>query len=368
MYLIAIWVAIGSISVWRVAGSRILLGVIEWLLIPVLLHFHLSAPTSLWPRLNNVFWLGYILALCGAIAEIFQLTPYNAPLIGLSFAILTSIGLLIFRAFTSKTQMEKIAIRLMLTGLLFAFGPGVIYLIWSSIQSVPQANTLILMVAFLAIPTLPFFYVYALFKRQLGKFEFRANRLLATYGFTLIYPPLFVLSVLLCYRFIHSVSLRTVSLLFVSILFIYLSPRFFARFHRNVNRLAYGTFYNPEEIIGVIANKLPSILRKDLLISLLKTEVFKTLLIRESALFVLEGGEFLPWLNLGEANPPNSNQLMQLLSHKGNYLPSHTTANRMPGSVKWVRLVLPLYAGTRLVGIWIFGRRDPDDFLSNLCH
>lgn len=360
MYLISIWVTAGTISVWRVAGSRILLGVSEWLLIPVLIHLHVSVPQVLWPRFNKTLWLLYVMGFAGAVAEILQITPYDAPLMGLAVAIVISVSLLVYRAWVIRSPEDKITVQLMLAGIILAFGPGLLFVVFPTIQKTPQTGTLVLTVAYLAIPVLPLLYAYALFKRQLGLLEFRANRLLVMYGFILIYPPLFMLCMLLGNQYISSAALRTVFLLFISIFFIYFSPHVLHKFRQIVNRLAYGTRYTPNEIISVIADRLPSILRKDLFISLLKKEVFKTLLIRESALYVLEDGGFIPWLEIGNVNLPPPSQLELILHYKNIYLPQD--AEVLSGPLKWIRLVVPLVAGKKLIGIWLLGKRDPDDF------
>ena len=45
----------------------------------------------------------------------------------------------------------------------------------------------------IALPVLPISYTYAIYKRQLGQLEFRANRLLGLYSFILIFPSLFIM-------------------------------------------------------------------------------------------------------------------------------------------------------------------------------
>jgi hypothetical protein len=41
--------------------------------------------------------------------------------------------------------------------------------------------------------------------------------------------------------------------------------------------------------------------------------------------------------------------------------PEQVIASPLPAPWEWVRLTLPLYLSGQFVGVWLFGRRDPDD-------
>ncbi len=90
-------------------------------------------------------------------------------------------------------------------------------------------------------------------------------------------------------------------------------------------------------------------------------EILPTLLIRQSALYLFGEGrqetlyeQAVP----GSAPKPVEEDLRAALVQSGRYLPSG------PGdpALSWVRLVIPLLLQGRTLGVWLIGRRDPDDY------
>jgi putative methionine-R-sulfoxide reductase with GAF domain len=134
-----------------------------------------------------------------------------------------------------------------------------------------------------------------------------------------------------------------------------------ARFRSLADRLAYGTRYRPEEVVRLFADRIPYALDRDSLVGLISHEVLPALLVKQWALFTLSdkfanllGGKDVPI-----ASKITRNAIDTLLTVGGHY---RAPGEELPPPFDWVRLVVALRAGEKTVGVWLLGRRDPDDF------
>jgi two-component system phosphate regulon sensor histidine kinase PhoR len=364
MYLTAIWILAGALSAWRIGSSRIILGAAAWLMVPVFVHLHLTVPNPTFRRLGRISLPAiYISAFILSFLELFQAVPSNAPPTGLLLATLVSVGLILHRIIKKVAQpSEKIAARLMLFGILLAFGPGIAAVILPQVVGSSAASTLALFISTIAIPILPFFYIYAIYKHQLGALEFRASRALTLYSFILIYPTVFIIVLLFAEQWISTPQARTIYLLFASIVFILAAPPLQGRFQKIVSRMAYGTEHDPDDILRVFAKRIPSALERDTLVDLLTREIMPTLLIRQSALFTFDGEKIAEFYsdNLDQEEPPVKFQELQGMLTRSERYRSPVEAEK--GYLPWVHLPIAVRTRDKVMGIWLLGRRDPDDF------
>jgi len=362
-YLTAIWLAAGMASYMGVAASSLVLHAVTWLFVPVYLHLHLLVPTPLL-RQRSRYFLSPLYAIAAVLAalELFQLLPESAYALGLLLAIPGSLGLLVFRLFDRSFPSARLAARLMLAGIGLAFGPGLVLGLIPKLLGLSAPGFLAIAVALLAVPVLPLSYTYVIYKRRLGPLEFRANRLLSLYSFTLLYGTVFVLIFLIGSRWLGVPGDSVVFGLVVSLVFVIAAPTLHARFQRLVGRLAYGTEHSPDDIVRAFANQIPAALDRKALVQLLVNEVTPSLLVRQSALYLLADGNtsivYARGTKLGETAEA-SRQIRQLLAGAGRYRPPLAEAQ---DEFDWVRLAIPLEIQERTVGIWLFGRRDPDDY------
>ena len=365
MYLTAIWIVVGSIANWQVSGSRYIAIIVGWSMVPVFLHLHLTVPNPLIARRQRLIIPAlYCIIFVLATAELLQLLPRSTSIMAISLAILCSFLLLIYRTFSKRTPIsDRHSARLMLAGLGLAFGPALLLVILPLIAGISIPSVLALSIAFISLPILPISYTYAIYKRQLGALEFRANRLLSLYSFILIYPTLFVLVLLLGEQWITTSGTRTVYLLFVSIVFVLAIPPLVRRMQDAVNRLAYGTEHDPDDILRVFASQIPSTLNRNTMTVSLTKDILPSMLIRQSAL-VLDSDDGAVDLMYAERVPettlPKSRaQLEALQAGAGEYRPPN---NSQLDRLDWVRLTIALVTRDQTLGVWLFGRRDPDDF------
>jgi signal transduction histidine kinase len=358
-YLTAIWLAVGAYSLQGVACASPIQQALAWLWMPIYLHLHLIVPSPL-PRHHWRYSLPvYAGATVLAILELFQVLPGTLYYMGPLLAFLSSLGLLIFRLLAGGSA-DKLAVRLMLIGAGLAFGPVIVLWFVPRLSGASLPKGLTLYISALAIPLLPFFYIYAIYKRRLGTLEFRANRLLSSYSFFLLYATIFALVFSIGSQWLNGNSV--VFGLVISTLFVIAALPLRARFQRLIDRLAYGARHDPDEILRLFTSRIATALDRDTLAQLLADEVTPSLLIRQSALLLTEDGTFGFIYARGIALDETSvtgEQVRQLIASAGQYrLPVPEARDELG----WVRLVIPLEMREKTVGVWLFGRRDPDDY------
>jgi len=370
-YLVALWLATGMASQSHVVASSLVLHALTWLFAVAILHLHLLVPTSLLGRRSrHLLPFLYAVATTLALLELLQFLRHSAYFLGLLLAIPGSLGLLVFRLFKESSPAAQLATRLMLAGIGLALGPGLVLWLIPELLGLPAPGVLATGVALLAIPVLPLSYTYVIYKRNLGPLEFRANRLLSLYTFVLLYGTLFVLIFFIGSLWLSLPGYSVVFSLVVSIVFVGAALALRVRFQRLVDRLVYGTAYNPDDIIRAFTNQIPTVLNLTALAQLLSEKVAPSLLIRQSALYLLASEDvklvYASGVSLS-GTPKTLQQIQQLLVGTGQYQPVPSEAqDTYPDGHRfdWVRLVIPLEIRKKTVGVWLFGRRDPDDYYS----
>lgn len=359
-YVTAVWLATGLFSSLHTANSSLVLHAVSWLMAPIYVHLHLTIPNRFFPTRVQRLLLAplYLATVILAALELAQLLPdrlYNA---GLLLAILGSLALLALRLVARRSSAERLTARFIFLGIGVSFMPGIVFAVLPTVLHISLYNTLAPNIAILAVPFLPYFYIYAIYKHQLGSMELWANRLLSLCSFFLIYVTAMVV--------VYSVSSQWLGLpttspefnLVVSTAFVMLALPLRGRVQQLVDRLAYGVKYARADLIRDLANRLPTALESDALVQLLIREVTPSLLIRQSALYLLdESGCQLLYADAIRAASPGV--LQRLLALDGQYRPPQPDDT---GEGDWVRLAIALKVREKVSGIWLLGRRDPDDF------
>ncbi|MFL6197482.1 MAG: ATP-binding protein, partial [Thermoanaerobaculia bacterium] len=210
-------------------------------------------------------------------------------------------------------------------------------------------------------PILPMSYIYAIYRHRLGALEFRANRLLGVYTFSaLLFASYTIIFFFLSSRWQGLSGDFLAVILLVSLLFMAAVP-LSSQFQALVDRYIFGIKHTAEEVIGIVSERIPTAFDRDVLARVVSDEILPTLLIRQSALYLFEDGrketlyeQALP----AESPEPALEDLQALLGRGGRYLPQGPDN---PG-LSWVRLVIPLALQNQTLGVWLIGRRDPDDF------
>ena len=362
-YLTALWIASGIPSVYGFGASALVLVAMTWLMVPVYLHLHLLAPEPLFPR-SYRYLLPPLYALGCGMALLQFLTPVPSLVnnLALLVALLGSLALLMLRVMRRGSPEAGPALRLMLVGVGLAFGLGVILWVVPNLVTSSAASRLAINIMMVAIALLPFFYVYALYKHRLGAVEFRANRILSLISFLTLYITIFLFVFVLGTRWVHLTSAALAFSLVTSVIFVTIGVFLRAPLQRWIDRLAYGTVHNPNDIIRTFANEIPRALSREALVKLITGQVMPSLLIRQSALYQLGGeGVSLLYAEKVELDPKADveAEVRQLLEQSGRYRPPEPEDR---STFAWVRLPVAIEVGGKRTGVWLLGQRDPDDF------
>lgn len=368
-YLTAVWWATGAASSTRVAASSLVLHAVTWWLVPAYLHLHLLVPTPLLIR-HRRYLLPPLYALAALLAglELIQALPPKAFYLGMFLAGVGSLGLLFARLFMRASPLARLAVGQMLAGIALAFGPGIALWVVPGLLHAPQSGALNIYLMSFAASLLPFFYIYAPYKRLLGDLEFRANRALSLFSFLVVYLTAFVVVFVVGAQRVSFTPAALGFALTVSMLFVTGGLFLRAPFQRLLDRLAYGTEHNPDDILRAFANEIPRALNRDALIRLLTREVGPSLLIRQSALYLWKDGQASLFYADGVALDPEvdaSEQVRQWLAGAKRYRPPKSELGEVSPEEQeadWVRLAIPVEVGNTVLGIWLFGQRNPDDF------
>jgi HD-GYP domain-containing protein (c-di-GMP phosphodiesterase class II) len=362
-YITAIYLAIGYAEPnvpYAVLGVHIL----TWLMVPIYIHLHLVIPNPLIQKGKGWFLpLLYTSGVLLSFLEILRVLPDRAFYFGLVLLILISFGLLVYRLFTNLTVSEKTALRMMFAGVGMGLGPALILaVVPASLVGVPTTTSPLF--TYLTVPLLPIFYIYSIYRSRMGGLEVRANRILNLYTFLLLYAFAIVLIFSIVSQSLHLSDQSLFFSLLVSIVFVIAAPPLRGWYQRRFDRFVFGILHDPQEIVRDFALQLPAAFKPELLARLLTHDVLPSLMVRESALYqktetgfalVYAEGKTLP----DPAEDPEA--LDHLLGAAGQYRPPELDSK---GKYGWVRLAVALQSGGKDTGVWLLGRRDPDDYYS----
>jgi two-component system cell cycle sensor histidine kinase/response regulator CckA len=375
-YVTAVWLATGLASATHFRGAAVIYHIFIWLFAPLCVHLHLILPNSLLgPRLRRAALFAiYAAALLLVVLDgLYLLRPAPfAPLLYTLGGMLLSVGLLLLRLFLPLDAAVKLASRIMLFGLFLGLGPflffyGMLPLLQHELAGgIPDLWALypwLIGDSLLSLPMLPMSYIYAIYKHHLGALEFRANRLFGIYSFAALAISAYVMALGIVSGSTPLDERVLGGVLIVSLVFAFGTPLLREPFQKLIDRHVFGVRHTPEEVINLVAERVPLAFDRAMLARMLMDDVLPTLLIRQSALHLFAAGqhEVLYEQGLPADEPPVAlAELQRLLAQAGRYLPPRPAAAPAPRA--WVRLVIPLALQSEPLGIWLIGRRDPDDY------
>ncbi len=369
-YVTALWIASGFAT--RTHGAAFLFHVVIWFTLPLSLHLHTILPSDLFgkrlQRAGQTFF--YSTAVVITVLDFFLRLPKLAySYVWYTLAgVLLSVALLLVRLFLPVPPATKVAVRIMLFGVTLGLVPFVVFhgvmLAWfrQVAQDFRTFYPFMLGISATTIPILPMSYLYAIYKHRLGALELRANRFLGIYTFsTILFSSYTIVFFAICSHWKQITGGFLATLLAVSLTYMAAVPLLRDRFQALVDRYVFGIKHTPEEVIGLVSERIPTAFDREILGRVVAEEILPTLLIRQSALYLFAEGrretlyqQAVP----GRGAEPAREALQALLAQSGRYLP-HGPADP---TLSWVRLVIPLILQAQTIGVWLIGRRDPDDF------
>jgi PAS domain S-box-containing protein len=298
---------------------------------------------------------GYAIAVVLAIMQLIQLLPENAYFLGFSIAVLGSLILLVLHFLLQKEHRREISV------LLGASAVVLIPILIISVSGMIEAVQSGMYWGLLAMPILPGGYFIAASRKRLGGMELRVNRVVSTYVF-LILLSAFTTMLIYFSRLIPSFPgqegfFDILIISFAGILSAFGYPEFIRIFEKRFLGIKIPT----TQLMETYAERISTSLDFNRLIYILRDELLPSLLVRQSALLRVDSHSLTPVLlmEIDHADLPEYTNLQKLLTEAESYrLPDNR--NNFP----WVHLIIPIQVEGQLLGLWLFGRRDPDDYYS----
>lgn len=359
--LTAVWLAAGSgPSGWHVWSSATVLRAAIWFSLPVYWHLHWLWPEPLRPLPAVVPYLAYLGGGTLAALAWFQRLPQDTYLIGFILAVGGSLALLIAHAAWRPAQRRQLRLLVNIAALVIL--PAIVVVTAGFLGGNLRWASLVL----LGLPFIPAAYLYAVYYDQPGQLQLRANRLIALYAYLILVGPAIAILVTLPAQALGLSDASMLVGLAAAVAAGIVTAAAFPAFARLVERCILGMPLPPASLLESYAMRIATRLDKASLVKLLRDEVLASLLVRRSAIVLGredQARSVLFSLGVKQEDLPEPDDLPALLAQAGVYRPVHSNST-VPQPCPWVRLILPLSLGGESVGLWLLGRRDPDDFYS----
>jgi signal transduction histidine kinase len=357
-FLTAIWLITGGgLSNYHLWYSALILRMAIWLCLPVYLHLHWVYPSPLGKLSPTWLVTIYLLSVALVIAQWFQWLSNDLYFLGFLIALLGSFILLMVHFFRQADVRREVGFIVALT--LFSFVPIIaLAAAYTLIKKIPLVSTLVL----INFGTIPFSYLFIAFRRKLGGLEIRVNRIIAFYFFIILIGAIGVPLFILMSHWITGMEGTFIMVSLTAILVAVITMWGFPRFQRFLDRHLLGISIPPEQIQESYSTRTSESTSINALVELLKDVMLPSLLVREFVFLRFNNGspQVLLATGLSEEQIANKHLLAMTTAWKTNAFESPDFFKSTP----WVQLVLPLKVGEDLLGLWLFGRRDPDDFYS----
>ncbi|MCW5877626.1 MAG: hypothetical protein KIS80_02010 [Anaerolineales bacterium] len=357
-YVTAIWFMAGTLSRFGVLLSPLILRMGIWLSLPIYLHLHWVLPREI-RRLPRFVWFAlYGLSILAALGYLFGYTPYDSYLSAFLVAVLGSVALLTYRFFLCQAERKEIG--LILFGAGVAFLPAAVVAL-TSLQPDASATLPGYVISMMALPGA---YLYIAMRRRLGDLEVRANRAISLYLFLVLmvtFSLLLLPITTLLFPGLAGAGGVVVVTAVVASLFSILG---FSGFQKFVERKILGIPETPQRLLEEFAGRLSTSFSHSNLAALLTTEVLPALFIRQSALLnfdVRSTGRVVYLQGVKADSLPNQAQQKVLASLPANALIEQGYFGR---AQQWAKVSLPLVVAGEPRGLWLLGRKDPDDHYS----
>ncbi|HEY9151800.1 MAG TPA: ATP-binding protein [Anaerolineales bacterium] len=357
-FLTAIWLGAGSgLSNYHLAYGALILRLAIWLSLPIYLHFHWVFPRPLGKLPPLLVGFAYAATLGLMIAQWFQLFSANLYFLAFVLALLGSVILLIIHFFRQPDMRREV--RLLGVLVLYSFLPlivvGVAYALNVNVA-------LISLIALVSFASIPFTYLYIAFRRQLGGLEMRANRIVSFYLFIVLLGSIAIPLFAIADRWLPSSDDTLIVASLGALIATGLSIWFFPRFQNFVEHHLLGISIPFDQIQRTYLTRVTDRVSINALTDLLKDNMLPSLLVRQFLFVYFEKDtpKVLLAAGIDAKQVEEEHELSKLSALKDINPNDYLKIKPYP----WVRLMLPLKVGKDVLGLWLFGRRDPDDFYS----
>ena len=363
-FITAVWFITGGTAKFHYFLTPFAFRASLWLSIPIYLHLHWNFPKPLFPLPWRFWHFAYPFFILIAVSQFIFLWAGSAHFFVFAITLVFSILFVVLHYILRPR--ERRGSRILLWAILSS-SISVLAAISSAVFNISSSViTGILAGALFALPIMPFAYFYAIFRHRLGGLELRANRAISVYLFIVLaitVTSLIAPLLLGWLDFPGSSTIVTVSIGLVMALFAILG---FRRFERFIEERVLGMPLPPEDLMHSYARQITGSLNRASLSMVLGKTILPSMLIREARLLYFDkqiGWQSILELGTADQHELEDKQIQTLRENAGTYIPT-ISENETPSQTAWIRLALPLSMEDEVIGIWLFGRRDPEDFYS----
>jgi signal transduction histidine kinase len=361
-YLTALWLVAGLASFGAVWHSAIIMRALMGLCLPVYLHLHWEFPRPLGPIPTPLLYGFYFVGVVLAGLEWLQLLPTNTYFYIFTLALLGSLALMVAHAISQPNQRKDLRVLVIAAGLIIL--PTIF--IGTVIASLLNSPLWLGWGALLSLPALPGAYIYIIYRRQLGGLELRVNRIITLYVFLiLLFVASAIVFVLVNLQIDDHSVLIAVEVVLVIAAGLTIAATYPA-FQRWIERYLLGIPLPQPHLPETYSSRITTSLNIESVASLLRDEISPSLLIRQSALIWFKEDHALTSIYLKgtlESQLPTEEDLPVLMAESGKYrIPPTGNPDHEP--LRWIRVILPMRVEEKVVGFWLLGNRDPDDWYS----
>jgi signal transduction histidine kinase len=268
-----------------------------------------------------------------------------------------------------KVRNINLAMRYYTFGICFEFLLNFMIFIIPPSEINPSLNNIIpfLMISFIMITGFGILLIMPalandqvdLFNTESYTLRLSANRTAAFINFILFLVPIMLLTLLIFPIGVQQSLSNIIFYISFNTVFVGISILSYQSYKEWFERVVLGIKHPPEELIRNYARRITTSLDIHALAELLKVEVLPSLLIRESALFYFSGQSNIK--NLFSTGVRLDEQSAIAFLGRSLCLPAETLQRNIHAEFPWVRFSLPLQIESDIFGVWLFGRKDPDD-------
>ena len=359
--LVALWIILiaGPVNyhLWFSPFLAIILG---WIIVAMLIitHWRFPVPFKSASWIETIaFPVLYFLSGIGMIVD-FLYPEMFLVFAGLTVSALISTILLIAHYIIQEEHRPRLIIIAKL--LVIAILPSLVITTLRSFNLVldEHANFAV----FFAIPLIPTGYLFALWRDSDKRHVRIANRMLAAYIFIvlIILISLSIVDVLeLTQKDIDSIEILSLMGLIGLITSLGFNP-----FQRMVGKYVLDVPVAVPDILDSYKDILQNTQDTASISSLMGSLIIPALRIRQSALIEIQSEQVIRVLDkrgLLEEQVPDTEEIHQLIKLDKTILPPLNLRFLQPQK-RWVRVILPLKFDQELIGVWLLGRRDPNDY------
>ncbi len=293
-----------------------------------------------------------------ALLELFYLPPESLYLYVFIVSLVFSIFYIIIQYI--RVIELRYVIKIINKFSLFAFLPTILFILFSNLITTPIVPTGITLIA---IPILPINFYFIILNKRRRDFEFRTNRLTILYFYLIVIITVSIAIfgfITLITDIPYSVILTSIPSIFAASL---VTALFYDRFQRFVESRILGIKIPEENILKEHLSNISTTLSSINLAATIQNDFLPSLLIRQSTILNIEDHKIsTPLFTYGIKNDqlPDSSVLDLLLENQERFIFPRSSPFNVKG-LNWIRLVLPLHFNNQLIGIWLFGDRNPDN-------